>query len=239
MKKNATNSIFRFKNRIFSFLILMLIWLPGFAQNVGINPTGAVPNASAGLDVDFPDKGVLIPRVSLTGTTNATPLTAHVAGMLIYNTATVSDVIPGFYYNNGTKWVPGFPAGNASGNMLYWNGTAWVTIPVGLPGQFLQLSTTNVPMWGGGAFATLTTTGITAITATTAATGGNITADGGATVLSRGVCYATTANPTTANTIVANGSGTGSYVCNLSGLTRATTYYVRAYATNSSVTRFH
>jgi hypothetical protein len=219
-------------------LLLLLSLSSGFSQNVAVNATGAPPNSSAGLDVDFPDKGLLIPRVSLTSTSSFAPLAAHVAGMVVYNTATINDVIPGFYYDNGTSWIPAFIAGTAVGDMLYWDGAKWQRIPIGLSGQILQISGGNIPGWGGGAFATLTTTPASAITASAASTGGNITSDGGLTVLARGVCYSTSANPTTANSVVANGSGIGTYVCNLSGLTRATIYYVRAYATNNSVTSY-
>jgi len=75
-------------------------------NNVGINATGSNPNSSAGLDVDFTDKGVLIPRVALTQTTSNAPIGASVVtSLLVYNTATVNDVTPGYYYWNGTKWV--------------------------------------------------------------------------------------------------------------------------------------
>ena len=85
---------------------------------------------------------------------------------------------------------------------------------------------------------TVTTTSATSVTETSAVTGGNVTSDGNATVTERGVVYATTQNPTTANTKVASGSGTGSYTCNLSGLQPNTTYYVRAYAINSKGTAY-
>ena len=85
---------------------------------------------------------------------------------------------------------------------------------------------------------TVTTTSATSVTESSAVTGGNVTSDGNATVTERGVVYATTQNPTTANTKVASGSGTGSFVCNLSGLQPNTTYYVRAYATNSKGTAY-
>lgn len=75
------------------------------AQNVGINETGNPADASAGLDVDFNNKGVLIPRVALTQTTNAGPITAPVNALLVYNTATVNDVTPGFYYWFNGEWV--------------------------------------------------------------------------------------------------------------------------------------
>ena len=85
---------------------------------------------------------------------------------------------------------------------------------------------------------TVTTTSATSVTETSAATGGNVTSDGNASVTERGVVYATTQNPTTANTKVASGNGTGSFVCNLSGLQPNTKYYVRAYAINSKGTAY-
>ena len=82
------------------------------------------------------------------------------------------------------------------------------------------------------------TTAATSITTTTATSGGNVTSDGGATVTERGIVYATTANPTTGNTKVQSGSGTGSFTSNMTGLSPNTTYYVRAYAINSSGTAY-
>ena len=85
---------------------------------------------------------------------------------------------------------------------------------------------------------TLTTTAITLITSTAASSGGNISSDGGATISARGVCWSTSASPTIANNISSDGSGAGSFVSSLSGLTSNTTYYVRAYATNVAGTAY-
>ena len=85
---------------------------------------------------------------------------------------------------------------------------------------------------------TVTTTTVTQITETTALVGGNVTNDGGAQVTERGVVYATTQNPTTADNKVSNGSGTGSFICNLTDLQPNTAYYVRAYATNEVGTAY-
>lgn len=69
------------------------------------------PNANAVLDlISNSNKGLLLPRVALTATNNPSPTSAHTAGMTVYNTATTSlnngyDVSPGFYYNDGSKWV--------------------------------------------------------------------------------------------------------------------------------------
>jgi hypothetical protein len=62
-------------------------------------------NASSILELESTTKGVLFPRVALTGTTAFAPLAAHVAGMTVYNTATAGDVTPGMYTNSGTAWV--------------------------------------------------------------------------------------------------------------------------------------
>jgi len=86
--------------------------------------------------------------------------------------------------------------------------------------------------------ASVTTDAVTNITDTSADSGGNVTDDGGATVTSRGVCWNTTGNPTTADTCTTNGSGTGTFTSSLTGLTSGTTYYVRAYAINSVGTSY-
>lgn len=85
---------------------------------------------------------------------------------------------------------------------------------------------------------TVTTTSISSIASTTATSGGNVTDDGGATVTARGVCWSTSHNPTTSNSKTTNGTGTGSFTSSITGLTAGTTYYVRAYATNSAGTAY-
>ena len=84
----------------------------------------------------------------------------------------------------------------------------------------------------------LTTSAISSITQIAAISGGNITSDGGATVTARGVCWSTSSNPTISDNKTTNGSGTGSFTSNLSGLTLNVTYYVRAYATNKAGTSY-
>jgi hypothetical protein len=75
------------------------------AQNVGIGSTSFTPDASAGLDVNFTDKGLLIPRVALTNTSSTSPITSPANSLLVYNTATAGDVTPGYYYWDGSQWV--------------------------------------------------------------------------------------------------------------------------------------
>jgi len=215
----------------------LIISLSGYAQNVGITDTSNPPDPAAGLDINFASKGLLIPRVALTGTANFAPLPAHVAGMIVYNTANppLGDVKPGFYYNDGTKWIAGFPVGNAIGDMLYWTGTAWSLLPVGTVGQYLTLNASNIPYWATAAgTANIVSTAASAITGISATSGGNIISDGGLAVLSRGVCWNTSTGPTIANSKTIDGAGIGIFSSSLTGLTPVTTYYVRAYAMNSS-----
>ena len=82
--------------------------------------------------------------------------------------------------------------------------------------------------------ATVTTTAATSITMSDAATGGNVTSDGGSSITARGVCWGTTANPAVSGSHTTDGSGTGSFTSTLTGLSSNTTYHIRAYATNSA-----
>lgn len=84
---------------------------------------------------------------------------------------------------------------------------------------------------------TLSTTVITGITTNSAISGATITNDGGGTITARGVVWSTTQNPTIAlTTKTTDVTGIGSFSSNLSNLTQNTTYYIRAYATNSAGT---
>ena len=129
-----------------------------------------------------------------------------------------------------------FPPGTQPGEMNYWNGTAWVSVPPGINGQVLTFCN-GVPSWNG-CFPSVTTTPISNITLNSAITGGNVVSPGISSVTARGVAYNTVTNPTTSNNTTSNGAGVGVFTTNLIGLTHSTTYYVRAYATNSVGTAY-
>ena len=76
------------------------------------------------------------------------------------------------------------------------------------------------------------------ITGDSAILGGSIINDGGATITQKGVCWSTSPNPTLSNNYTNDGNGNISYNSQLSGLIGNTTYYVRAYATNSAGTGY-
>lgn len=81
--------------------------------------------------------------------------------------------------------------------------------------------------------ATITTTSINNFPGTTANGGGNISNDGGAAITARGVCWGTSPNPITSGLHTTDGTGIGSFNSLIMGLSSNTSYYVRAYATNS------
>jgi hypothetical protein len=82
------------------------------------------------------------------------------------------------------------------------------------------------------------TAAVSSVTPSAAVCGGEVTATGGANVTARGVCWNTGGSPTVADSKTANGTGTGAFSSNLAGLSPSTTYYVRAYATNSAGTSY-
>lgn len=88
------------------FALLLLICGPAMAQNVGIGTN--TPAASAKLDVNATDRGLLIPNVALVATTNGTsPVNTPATGLLVWNTnaAVINGSGIGYYYWDGTQWV--------------------------------------------------------------------------------------------------------------------------------------
>jgi uncharacterized protein (TIGR02145 family) len=121
---------------------------------------------------------------------------------------------------NTTYFVRAYATNNISSGTIYGNEEVFTTT-----------STTNGIV--------LSTTGITAITGTTAISGGYITSYGGTLVTARGVCWSTSANPTiTLATKTSDGTGLGEFSSSITGLLTNSTYYVRAYATNSIGTAY-
>jgi hypothetical protein len=85
---------------------------------------------------------------------------------------------------------------------------------------------------------TISTVDVSDISYVSATSGGFIKANGGTPVTARGVCWSTTPNPTISGNKTVDGSGSGSFTSNLTGLSPNKTYYVRSYATNSVGTAY-
>jgi hypothetical protein len=143
----------------------------------------------------------------------------------VSNTKTIDGSGMGTFTSSLTALTPGTTyyvrayatnnVGSAYGNVISFT-TVAATIPTGI--------TTNSP---------------SSITQTSASSGGNITTDGGAVVTARGVCWSnTTSSPTTSNSRTSDGTGIGSFNSTITGLQAGSTYYVRAYATNSAGTAY-
>ena len=96
-----------------------------------------------------------------------------------------------------------------------------------------QITFTTLPV-----LPTVTTADVTNITSISADGGGNITNDGGAEITARGVCYSTNENPTIEDSKTSDGTGAGAFTSSITGINGVTTYYVRAYATNSVGTAY-
>lgn len=204
------------------------------AQGMAVNTTGVAADASAMMDIASNSQGILVPRMD---STHRATIGAPATGLMVYQT---NGVTPGFYFYNGSAWavVGGMPAGSATGDMLYWNGVSWSSVPAGINGQIFVFSG-GVPSWANSNITILSTTAISSITANTAISGGNITSDGGNAITARGVCWNTAGLPTVALTSrTSNGTGTGAFTSNMTGLAGSTTYHVRAYATTSAGTSY-
>ncbi len=108
---------------IVSLFLAFMVCSEVFAQqNVSISDVSSTPDASSVLDISSTSKGLLVPRIALTATNAATPITLPATSMLVYNTATAgvapNNVTPGYYYNAGTPFAPNwlrFNTGSSSG----------------------------------------------------------------------------------------------------------------------------
>jgi hypothetical protein len=80
----------------------------------------------------------------------------------------------------------------------------------------------------------ITTAEVTSITDTSAISGGVVINAGSLPIIQKGVCWSTNQNPTLSDSYTSDGSGDGTFVSSIIGLSPSTTYYVRAYATYST-----
>lgn len=108
---------------LFLFFGLLAFRSVLYAQNIAINANGNAADPSAGLDISFSNKGLLIPRVALTSSTDATTISSPATSLIVYNDGTGGLSPAGYYYNSGTAgapiWVQLLNGGTP--------GTAWLT----------------------------------------------------------------------------------------------------------------
>jgi hypothetical protein len=97
---------------------------------------------------------------------------------------------------------------------------------------------TNQPVFTIVSIPVLTTSDVITVTPLTATGGGDVTSDGGAPIISRGLCWSTNPTPTIDDSKTVDGTGTGAFTSSITGLTEGSVYYARAYATNNAGTAY-
>jgi hypothetical protein len=188
------------------------------------------------------------PIVDTPTSADVTYTTAALGGN-VSNTNNANVTQRGIYWSTGSGFTPPAQGTKISETGNWGTGIFTVNVtnlPAGTNIYFRAFATnaagtgysTQASFTTPGTAPTVTTAAVSNITAATASSGGNITFNGGAPVTARGVCWSTSPNPTTANSTTSDGTGTGTFTSNLTGLTENTTYYVRAYATNAGGTGY-
>lgn len=131
--------------------------------------------------------------------------------------------------------------GNHKGDIQIWNGSEWVNVSAGLPGQLLTISTMGIPVWQTDlkmVLPTLSLSGLYKILPFSIDFSADISSDGGGQILAKGIVYSTHILPTILDNTLMRGPDTGSFTGTISGLLSNTLYYIRAFATNESGTRY-
>ena len=122
---------------IYLAVMLLPVSVVHAQQKISDGTANAPINPDALLELQTAKKGLLLPRVKLDSTSSFSPMTARVEGMTVYNTVAAGSgttaVTPGYYYNDGTKWVRlySIPVGGTSGQMLTTDGsggTSWKSV---------------------------------------------------------------------------------------------------------------
>ena len=187
---------------------------------------------------------IVLPTVTTNSVFNITSTTAkcgisvtNEGGTLVLERGVCWNTNPNPTTYNSHTFSSGSGTGNSTYNMTgLTSGTqyyvrAYATNSVGTAyGNELSFTTTSPP--------TVTTNNVTNIAPNSATCGGNVTAEGSGLVTARGVCWSTNPSPIISNSHTNDGTGTGSFTSNITGLEQGTSYYVRAYATNSEGTAY-
>jgi len=84
----------------------------------------------------------------------------------------------------------------------------------------------------------VTTQVISDVTINSAKSGGNVVSQGSSEITERGICWSTEPSPTILDNTTIDGSGTGEFTSEMTSLSGNTTYYVRAWASNSTGTSY-
>jgi hypothetical protein len=136
------------------------------------------------------------------------------------------------------RWLKSFNSNSAAGNAAQStsSSTGSVNMTYDIGSDFWGIIGASVQ--AAPSTPTVTTDSITNVSGTTATGNGTVVSDGGSTITERGICWSTSANPTTSDSKATAAGTTGSYSASLTGLSNGVTYHARAYATNANGTTY-
>lgn len=200
-------------------------------RNINLtNPLDVTPTTATGINTSY---------------TTPPPITPISSGAVIICSGAHGEDTFNSYSNPGfSNWITvGYPDDNDTsifiGSVNWTSGTYTPpTVTVNNDSSAAAWAGATIALRPAAALATVTTQAVSSIAQTTATGNGNVTADGGATVSERGVCWSTSTGPTTANSKANSGTGTGAYTVSMTGLSANTLYYAKAYAINSVGTSY-
>ncbi|MBV5312451.1 MAG: hypothetical protein JZU47_04090 [Prolixibacteraceae bacterium] len=131
------------------------------------------------------------------------------------------------------------PSTPKAGDILYFDGLNWLTLPKGANGKTLRIDN-EMPNWAepGYALPIVNTVVVTDLTTTSAIARGNIISTGFTNITDAGICWAESQNPTINDSKISSGASVGTYLCTIKDLKPNTTYNLRAYATNGAGTNY-
>ena len=131
--------------------------------------------------------------------------------------------------------------GNNPGDIQVWNGSLWVNVAAGMPGQILTISPSGNPGWLPSLNTVLPTVsmiGLSEISPNSIRFSAQVLSDGGGHITSKGIVYGTQILPTLLDQSVINGTEAGAFEGIITSLLPNTRYYFRAFATNEQGTRY-
>jgi len=164
------------------------------------------------------DGGAAVTDRGLCWNTNGNPTTADATLAIGAGTGSFTGIMSNLTANT-TYYVRAYATN--------WAGTAY--------GNQVSFITTNASIER---LPTVITDAVSNIKENSADCGGNVTSEGSSAVILSGLCWGTSPNPDLSSNVLVLGSGIGPFTGTLTGLTKNTTYYIRAFATNSVGTAY-
>lgn len=202
-------------------VLLCLLLVLSFAFSCKKDPPKALPtlNTSSLTNIS-PTTATCGGEISFDGNS---PITSRGVCWGISHTPTIADSKTND--GNGTGVFASAITGLSPGTTYYIRAYATNSVGTSYGNQIIGTTHAVLP--------TVTTTATSNITASSFTCGGAITFDGGSAITARGVCWSITPTPTINDSKTNDGTGPSSFISSVTGLSPGTTYYIRAYATNS------